>query len=213
MIINIAHTKGGVGKSTIATNLAVEMDADLLDLDTQNSSLCFARLGPERNIRFIKGQDFGDFGAFSVYKGSKTKHLIVDSGGYDSQNIRRMLICSDIVITPVAASQVEMLGLLNFDKLMQVIKKAAPEIQAYILYNRVTRFQAKDIKSFSDYIDQNVTDYKILETQIGDRKAYKDAFASGLSVCELKTKSQAADEIRNLKTEILKITGEIKNGT
>lgn len=215
MIIDIAHTKGGVGKSTIATNLAVEMNADLLDLDTQNSSICFSQLGPKRNTKFIKGQDLNDddLGRLSKYKGSKRKHLIIDSGGYDSRKVRRMLIYSDIVITPVAASQVEMLGLLNFDKLMQIIKTAAPEIQAYILFNRVTRFQAKDIKSFSEYIEQNVTDYEILKTQIGDRKAYKDAFASGLSVCELKTKSQAADEIRSLRAEILEIAGEIKNAT
>ena len=38
MIINIAHTKGGVGKSTLATNLAVEMNCPILDLDMQKSS-------------------------------------------------------------------------------------------------------------------------------------------------------------------------------
>ena len=34
MIINVAHTKGGVGKTTIAVNLAIEMKSDLFDLLT-----------------------------------------------------------------------------------------------------------------------------------------------------------------------------------
>lgn len=34
-ILAVAHQKGGVGKSTIAVNLAVIMKADLLDLDAQ----------------------------------------------------------------------------------------------------------------------------------------------------------------------------------
>lgn len=33
MIITVAHQKGGTGKSTIATNLAVELKTSLLDLD------------------------------------------------------------------------------------------------------------------------------------------------------------------------------------
>ena len=41
MIINVAHTKGGVGKTTIAVNLAIEMNSDLFDLDNQNSSYNF----------------------------------------------------------------------------------------------------------------------------------------------------------------------------
>ena len=41
MIINVAHTKGGVGKSTLATNLAVELTLPILALDMQSSSFFF----------------------------------------------------------------------------------------------------------------------------------------------------------------------------
>ena len=208
MIINIAHTKGGVGKSTIATNLAVELNADLLDLDTQNSSIGFSQLGPERSIKFIRGQTLSekDFGFADAYRQSADHHLIVDSGGYDSSIVRRALFASDIVITPVAASQVELMGLLNFDKVIHLIKEVSTELKAYVLFNRVTRFQAKDLELFKGYIEQNISDYHILKSQIGDRKAFKDAFAEGLSVCELNRKSLAAEEVRCLVNEILELT-------
>lgn len=205
MIINIAHTKGGVGKSTIATNLAIEMHADLLDLDTQNSSIGFSLIGPKRDIRFIKGQGLDDAAlqALSAYKCSKENHLIVDSGGYDSNEIRRMLVIADMIITPVAVSQVELMGLKNFDKLVHVAKNLSPDLKAYVLFNRVTRFQKDDLEAFKTYIHTSLTDYKVLDTEIGDRKAFKDAFAAGLSVCELKANSLAAQEINSLVKEIL----------
>lgn len=204
MIIDVAHTKGGVGKSTIAANLAIEMHADLLDLDTQNSSIGFSHLGPQREIKFIKGQDLqkSNLNFLTTYKGDEEKHLVIDSGGYDSEIVRLLLINSDLIITPVAVSQVELMGLQNFDKVIHAAKTVTQNINAYVLFNRVTRFQKNDLESFKNYILNGITDYKILSTQIGDRKAYKDAFASGLSVCELNKKSPAANEIRCLVLEL-----------
>ena len=58
MIINVAHTKGGVGKTTIAVNLAIEMKSDLFDLDNQNSSYNFSLLSDiNRPIHFWKDRN------------------------------------------------------------------------------------------------------------------------------------------------------------
>lgn len=44
MIVTVAHQKGGVGKTTLATNLAQVLGADLLDLDLQQSCVLWSRL-------------------------------------------------------------------------------------------------------------------------------------------------------------------------
>jgi len=54
MIITIAHQKGGVGKSTITTNLAVEMNLPIIDLDSQHSCYLFSLLRKEERGKTLE---------------------------------------------------------------------------------------------------------------------------------------------------------------
>ena len=78
MIINVAHTKGGVGKTTIAVNLAIEMNADLFDLDNQNSSYNFSLLNEDikRPIHFWKERSILKE-IIATYKDKQDKHIII----------------------------------------------------------------------------------------------------------------------------------------
>ena len=82
MIINIAHTKGGVGKSTLATNLVVEMNCPILDLDMQKSSYFFNELRELPKLTIFKAKTRDELKLLEPYAGDKKKHIIVDSGGY-----------------------------------------------------------------------------------------------------------------------------------
>ena len=50
MIINISHTKGGVGKTMIATNLSISLVAPIVDLDIQQSSSRFFQLREQEGL-------------------------------------------------------------------------------------------------------------------------------------------------------------------
>lgn len=57
MIITVAHQKGGVGKSTLVTNLCGYLKTDLLDMDKQFSSTAWNALRIEnenRESRYIR---------------------------------------------------------------------------------------------------------------------------------------------------------------
>ena len=115
MIINVAHTKGGVGKTTIAVNLAIEMKADLFDLDNQNSSYNFSLIAPrERATHFIKDRSLLKK-IIRTYKDNPDKNIVIDSGGYDSDVSREIILNSNIIITPITVSQTEIDGLLKFN--------------------------------------------------------------------------------------------------
>lgn len=210
MIINVAHTKGGVGKTTIAINLTINLGADLLDLDLQNSSILFSQLGSKRKMNFLRGQDLTKKQLdklVNIYKQNKSNMLVVDSGGYDSDIIRYMIANSDIVITPMAPSQVELFGLKNFDKIVKQIEAAVPSLKAYILFTRVTQFQQVDIDALRQYLVTSMPEFHILKSTIGFRKGFSDAYALGKSVNEYQPNSKAAAEINHLVREINTILG------
>ena len=126
MIITVAHQKGGTGKSTIATNLAVELKTSLLDLDKQHSSIIFnykrthAGLEPldcysiaESQCRFdgqrpVPEAKLDEF--LNLFKGDPKTNLVIDVGGFDSPLNRKALFFGDYLLTPCAPSGTEEAG-------------------------------------------------------------------------------------------------------
>lgn len=213
MIINVAHTKGGVGKTTIAVNLALTMGANLFDLDTQNSSYEFSLLSDEpKKIKFWKDLDMEE-SLIRLYHDNPTDHLIVDSGGYDSKTSRNFLINSNIILTPLTVSQFEFLGLQNFDQsVVHGIREKHPEIRAYALLNNINHFDQSDADNLEQVILDQLPDYRVLKTRIGYRKSFKQATSIGKSVVEFQKSSPAAREILALTKEVLGICKEISEG-
>ena len=203
MIIAIAHQKGGVGKSTIATNLAVTLKTDLFDLDRQFSSAEFNKSRIEAGLPGIpcytleegncatpyqtpiKHDDLVDF--LLDYLGKKDKSIIIDCPGFDCDEVRASLYCADYILTPVAASQVEVFGLQNFERIIigteEVYEKA---IHTHVLINNADRRAKKRTKS-----------------HLSRAMAFWDAYAEGMSVMEYKGgRRHASSELRALAWEI-----------
>lgn len=211
MIINVAHTKGGVGKTTIAVNLAIEMNADLFDLDNQNSSYNFSLLNEDiqRPIHFWKDRNLLKE-IIETYKDKPNKHIIIDSGGYDSNVSREIILNSNLIITPITVSQTEVDGLQKFNsENVEIALQSNPEIKPYILLNKISHYDKKDAEDLIEYIHDQVTDYKVLHTMLGARKDYKKAFSEGKSVNEYNRTSPAAKEMTELVNEIFEIIKEL----
>ena len=142
MIINIAHTKGGVGKSTLATNLAVEMNCPILDLDMQKSSYFFNELRELPKLTIFKAKTRDELKLLEPYAGDKKKHIIVDSGGMDNDLNRLSLVYADLILTPISTSQIELFGLENF----RLILKELDEIKTILFLTLLTYAASKNYK-------------------------------------------------------------------
>ena len=199
MIINISHTKGGVGKTMIATNLSISLVAPIVDLDIQQSSSRFFQLREQEGLNRLPVYTELTEELIAEYKGNKKKHLIIDSGGMDNNSIRQGLIVSDMIISPVAISQVEIFGLQDFNELLN----SAGEV---IDRNKQAK---KEIQHIKELISSEF-DFVLLNTILGTRKAYKDAYSFGKSVVELAPQSPASEEIVNLTNEIRQYIERIK---
>lgn len=202
MIINVAHTKGGVGKTAIATNLSIAFAAPILDLDIQQSSNRFFQIREEEGLNTLPVYNHLTNELIDRYKSNPKHHLIIDSGGMDNDIIRNGLEVADLIITPVSLSQVEIFGLEDFNDLLNsshIIQRT----KTFVLLNNVNLRAKKEIVMARDLIEGEF-DFKLLATMLGSRKAYKEAYSLGRNTVELSPSSPAGQEIISLTNELKK---------
>jgi len=210
MIINISHTKGGVGKTMIATNLSISLVAPVVDLDIQKSSSRFFEIREDEGLNRLPVYYELTNKLISEYKGNKKKHLIIDSGGMDNDEIRKGLLDSDIIISPVGISQVEIFGLQDFDQLLNSAgSNLIDRNKTFVLLNNINKQAKKEIQQVKELISSEF-DFVLLNTILGSRKAYKEAYSVGKNVVELDPNSAASEEIINLTNEVKKYIERIK---
>jgi len=214
MIVLFGHQKGGVGKSTVAINIAYQLhrkykELTLLDLDSQNSAILFNQLRTSENlptIKCVKESDI-DFNNFlNEYAKNKENLLIIDSGGYDSDVNRAALVKADIIITPVGISQIEIFGLQKFRKILKEASSAlGVKVKTNVLLNNVDSRSKNKLKDLRSYIKENHKYFNLLDSTIHTRADFKNSYGDGLTVKELNKKGSATQEIKDLSKEILKL--------
>lgn len=210
MIVSVAHTKGGVGKSTIAWNLATQLaskyNVEIIDLDFQKT-LTYTN---EFRDKPFKVENFDNLKSLNKYiaKDSNDRVSIIDVGGFDSDINRMSIIMSDIVITPVSDSGTELLGLMRFEKVLDEMSKAMNEdIKTTVLINDINPKKIK-LDDLIDYIEEN-RHFTLFNTILRTRADYGKALDRGLGVVEYDKKSKAAKEFKAFSKEVKEMIEEI----
>lgn len=202
--IVIAHQKGGVGKSTIATNLAVELskkcDLYVVDLDIQKSTSYFNSLRKKSGMKEFNVVDVDSVSSLKNLINKNNDVLLIDVGGFDSDINRVAILGADLLITPVGDSGIELIGLLAFRNILREIREHRKDLIAYILLNKIHPSATTSLGSLNDFISEN-KEFGKLNSVLRDRVEYKKAFDSGKSVVEYNGK--ATTEMKNLLKEIL----------
>lgn len=206
-IIVVAHQKGGVGKSTIASNLATELakhyTVNAIDLDLQKSLTYFNNIRRKSNLN-----------AFNIINVESAKKLVqvinenkdvllIDVGGYDSDINRLAIAGADTLITPVSDSDIELVGLVAFRGILRDLRKKNPTLTAKVLFNKIHTRAGQNNKSLSDinsFITKN-PEFDKFKSMLRDRNDYKRAWGLGQSVIEYNNK--AIDEMANLIDEVI----------
>ena len=207
-IIAIAHQKGGVGKSTIASNLAVELSkqntTSILDLDVQQSLTAFAmaRAAKMNNALNILKAPSSTQELMDIIDNEKSDFLIIDTGGFDLDTQRIAMYAADLIITPVSDSPMELHGLSVFSKTISKLQEAKPNLKATVLLNKVHPFAGKSLDLLLNDIKENANMFDTFNTILRDRKDYKESYFHGQSVCEYSAQNVAAKEIFSLVKEI-----------
>lgn len=211
MIIAISHQKGGVGKSTIAWNIATTLQkkyhVELVDLDIQKTLTYTNEI--RRNQTKLKAlhiRTFATAEAFKKYINSDNdeKISVVDIGGFDSSMNRLAIITADLVITPVSDRSFELLGLKSFEGILsQLGTLIEDDLRVKILLNNINPSKTK-LDELKAFIDRSVH-FELLDTVLRTRADFDKSAAMGKSVIEYDKKSKASQEMKELLKELKKI--------
>lgn len=212
MNIIVGGIKGGSGKTTVATNLAVmrarESDVLLIDADDQETATDFTLL---RNERMPQGAGYTSIklsGAAvrteTLRLASKYDTLIIDTGGRDTASQRAALTIADVLLVPFVPRSFDIWTLEKVSALVEEMRTANPRLAAYVFINRAdSRGQDNDD---SAEVLKEATGLQFIPTPLGTRKAYSNAAAQGLGVLELKPQDpKASEEITTLYKRVFNV--------
>jgi chromosome partitioning protein len=163
MILTLGHTKGGVGKSTLALNIAIErllagVETLLVDGDPRQTSISKA-IGIRAEAGLVPPVPcivLDDAKAMRHQIGllkSKYQDIVIDVGGKDSHALRAALTVTDVLLLPIGPESVEVWAI---DDILELVDEARTihEFRVLAVLNRAKpagRDNAETVAAVQDY--------------------------------------------------------------
>ena len=205
MIVVVGGIKGGSGKTTVATNLAVMRskvrDLLLIDADDQETASDFTML---RNEEQDGGAGYTSIRLSGSAVRTETKRLIdkydeilIDTGGRDTASQRAALTVADVLLVPFVPRSFDVWTLEKVSELVGEMRTVNPDLRAYAFINRADP-AGRDNQEAAEII-RETAELEFIDCPLGSRKAFSNAAAKGLAVVEHKPlDSKAVSEIETL---------------
>jgi len=207
MIVTLGTEKGGSGKSTNAINLAVYLahegvDVTLLDADPQATSAQFIERRNELKIlpKVHCSQRHGDVSATARDLAQRYQVVIIDAGGRDSRELRTAIAVSNLLLTPIRASQADLETLPHVNNMILAARDLNKGLAAFALLSMAPSNPVIKEVSLAKELIAQFDQLQLAGTIIRDRKVYRDALAAGKGVVEM-SNTQARAEIQLLGQE------------
>ena len=208
MIISFANQKGGAGKTTLATHLAhvialAKRKVLLVDCDPQGSASGWAAAREEASpfpvVQMARDTLHRDLPAIL----KDYEHCVIDTPPRVSALARSAILASDLVLIPVQPSSYDVWAASETVGLVQEAQQFKPDIKAVFCINRRITGTAigREIEAALSELP-----FPVLKTAIAQRVAFAESSA-GYTVLESAFNSTAANEIKTLSKEILKLMG------
>ena len=201
--ILVLNSKGGCGKTTIATNLASyfatqDMPTALLDFDPQGSSIRWLNLRPQSKPPIYgvhvasRRNNTGVTRSFQMRVPPETECMILDApAGVTGNELRDLIGYVDTIIVPVLPSSIDVHAVTRF-------------IEELLLFGKV-RQKGLNVAVVANRVKKNTLTYKSLErflktlklpfvTSLRDTQNYVHAAERGIGIHEMWDKRTDSDK-------------------
>lgn len=209
IVITLAHQKGGVGKSTISTNLRSLFSQSgyktvLVDIDPQGSLIKLVRMFSAQDNREVENTIGRD--SFSSY--DELQKLIapydiaiIDTPPYLSKELEDVFALTNLVLIPCKASPLDYLAIHDTLNLIRESQKQNPNLHAAVVLT-MTITGTDFTKNIRSELEQ--TEFPVLQSEIGNRVAYMRSLLTSNSVFGDENK-KAWEEMSALGQEIISL--------
>lgn len=223
MIIVVGGTKGGVGKTTLSTNLVVLRSLEkvngkrrevlLVDADEQGSASDFVLIRNE-------GLGKAGFTAIKLYGAAvrsevinlkeKYDDILIDVGGRDTASQRAALLVADVYLVPFLPGSYDVWTLAPFSELVAEARVINPSLIAYCVLNKADP-RGTENEQAAALARKDAPELQYVDLPLVNRRAFRNTGGEGLAVTELKVKDKKAiAEITALYRHIFGIKPESK---
>ena len=194
LIIAIGNTKGGVGKTTLAVQIAVSRalagrDVWLIDGDRQGTAAAAiaarSEAGRQPGIACSQFPDGPTLRAQVQQQASKWEDVIIDMGGRDSTALRASLVLADILLVPFAPRSYDVWALEDMAALVDEARSVRDGLRAFAVMNQADPGDKSSDNADAAAAVAEVDQFEYLDTPIRRRKAFSNAAGAGLAVQEL----------------------------
>lgn len=208
MIVLFGGEKGGTGKSTLATNLAVWLvrqgrDVLLVDTDLQRTASHWVdRRNALNGLATVHcAERHGN--VFHALRDLVKRYdeVVVDAGGRDSEELRTALVGVHKVYVPLKASQPDLETSLHMNELVKLARGMNPNLLASAIISMApTNPVINETREAMELLSE-LHELALSKAIVRERKVYRDAITEGRGVLEMNNE-KATTEMEALGKEI-----------
>lgn len=201
MILTVGNTKGGVGKTTMALQIALARahagrDVWLVDGDRQGTALTAVSIRAEAGrapaIACSQYADGPKLRQQVRHQASRYDDVVIDVGGQDSTALRAALTLSDVLLVPFQPRSFDVWALSHISTLIEDARSMSDGLRAYAVLNCADpqnggADNAEAMNALEDY-----PQIKLLGAPLIRRKAFANASGQGLWVDDVPHKDPKA---------------------